>query len=264
MDLKASIIIPSLNRPKSLKRVLSSLESQKVTPLETLVLSEEGELARIRNDGAKKAKGDILIFIDDDVWCPPEWLGGILEGFKKDSVAGVSGPTVISWQFMAKRDLFRFPTFKKIYDKAFLNGMERLPGRITPAGAWTTGACFKGCNYEGLVQFLEACNMAYRREVFRSVGGFDERFKGIGDWSEPDLSFRIRRLGRQLWFTQKARLYHEPSRSGAFKKRSLDSRNRLQNYELFASRWVRPYWRHTLYKQFLRTYYWIKSNGWLD
>ena len=130
-----------------------------------------------------------------------------------------------------------------------------LPGHITRWGAWTTGATEESCSYEGEVEFLEACNMSFRRDVFESLGGFDESYKGIGDWSEPDLSFRIRKAGHHLWFSRDARLEHRASKSGAFKKRRSDSGNRMANYELFSSRWIKPCWGHSFYKRVLRTYY---------
>lgn len=106
--------------------------------------------------------------------------------------------------------------------------------------------------------------MSFRRDEFVLVGGFDESFKGVGDWSEPDLAFRLKEFGGELWFSRDARLEHRPSRGGAFKKRRRDSGNRMENYERFSKRWIEPHWKHSLYKQFLRTYYWIKEHGYLE
>ena len=263
-SLSASIIIPSLNRPESLKRVLSSLEAQTVKPMECIVLTEEGPLARIRNEGAKKAKGEVIVFIDDDVFCSPEWLEGILQPFNRPNIGGVSGRAVITTRYRRQRDLFRFPKIKGLYDRIFLEGREHDPGRITKAGTWTTGASEEGCDYEGSVDYLEACNMAFRRTLFEQAGGFDETYGCIGDWSEPDLSFRIRKLGYVLWFSKLAKLYHEPSRTGAYLKRDA-CQARLSNYLLFSRRWVKPHWRHSLYKMFLWTYYSFKRrNKWLS
>lgn len=97
--------------------------------------------------------------------------------------------------------------------------------------------------------------MAFRADVFNRVGGFDENYKGVGDWSEPDLAFRIKKLGYQLWFSRNASLEHRPSKSGAYKKRRTDAPNRMANYELFSKRWVKPCFEHTLYKLFLKAYY---------
>jgi len=257
---KVSIVIPSLGRGESLNACLKSIHSQTYKNYENIIVTEEGPLAEIRNKGAKQATGEIVTFIDDDVVCEPRWLESIVESFRRYEVAGVSGPAVVPHEFRRNRDIFRFPTLKKIYDAVLLEGRQDFPGHITKSGTWTTGACDEGCSYEGEVDFLEACNMSWERSRFLAVGGFDEEFKGVGDWSEPDLAFRIRSLGTKLWFSKDAKVIHKPSKSGAFKKRTTDSRNRLENYLLFAKRHVKPHWRHELYKLFLRAYYAIKTS----
>ena len=224
------------------------------------MVTEEGELAALRNEGARRAKGSILVFIDDDVVCERTWLEEIVKTFdSKPDIGGVSGPSIVDDYHRSNRDIFKNKVVKKLYDWFFLEGMENLPGRITRSGTWTTGACNDSCDFNGPVDYLEACNMSFRREAFETVGGFDESYKGVGDWSEPDLAFRIKQLGYDLWFNNRVRLNHNPSRSGAFKKRGKDSPNRLKNYYLFADRWVEPHWRNNIYKLFLRIYYEIKS-----
>lgn len=257
---RSSIIIPTLGRNESLRECLESLWAQSDQDFEIIKVTEEGELAALRNQGARRARGKFLIFIDDDVICSPGWLQSIVSCFGVSAdIGGVSGPSVITKTFRENRDIFRFHFYKWLYDIVFCGGRSDLPGHITKSGAWTTGASEESCSYEGYVHFLEACNMAFRTDVFRACNGFDETFKGIGDWSEPDLSFRIRAAGYYLWFAGDARLEHRPDKSGAFKKRSSDSGNRLANYELFASRYVKPCFEHDLYKWFLRTYYGIKG-----
>jgi len=214
----------------------------------------------LRNEGAKRAKGAILVFIDDDIVATKNWLKEILSCFTYGNrIGGVSGPSIIDSGYRKNRDLFRYPMLKKLYDWLFLDGLEQLPGHITSSGAWTTGACNESCSYEGRVDFLEACNMAFKREAFEKVGGFDESYRGIGDWSEPDLAYRIRKEGSQLWFNPRAKLYHCPSRSGAFKLRLTDSKNRFENYLKFSNRHVPYHWRNELYKIFLRCFYAVKS-----
>lgn len=250
-----SVIIPTLGRSEALRDCLESLWNQTNQDFEIIKVTEEGPLAELRNSGAKRAKGDILCFIDDDVICSPGWYEGIVKAFDNPEIAGVSGPAIITKQFRRNRDIFRF---KWIHD-LFSGELCSLPGHFSKAGTWTMGACEESCDYEGEVEFLEACNMAYRADVFRDFRGFDTEYKGVGDWSEPDLSFRIRRAGHKLWFSRNAKLEHQPSVSGAFKKRKSDSGNRMANYELFSKRWIEPCWQHRLYKKFMRTYYEIKS-----
>ena len=102
---KVSIIIPSFQRPESLEECLISIRSQTFTDYEILVRGEEGPLAKIRNSGAREAKGDILIFIDDDVICSPGWLKSIIQIFdSRLDIGGVSGPSIITKLFRRKRD----------------------------------------------------------------------------------------------------------------------------------------------------------------
>ena len=181
-------------------------------------------------------------------------------GFTSLSIVGVSGPAVIPSENLRQRDLFRWPLLKAGYDRVFLGKQALLPGHITAAGTWTTGAVREECAYEGEVEFLEACNMSFRRSHLQKIGGFDEGYGGIGDWSEPDAAFRLRAGGGRLWFTPKAKLYHHPSRTGAYSKRRGD-KARLTNYYRFAQRWVQPNLRHCLYRVFLRAYYKAKEVG---
>ena len=257
---KISIIIPTLKRPESLERCLKSIGKQTYPNYEVVLVEEEGSLATLRNQGALRAKGDILIFTDDDVVVSRDWLKSIVASFSSSpDIGGVSGPALITPEFRRNRDIFSQTWAKYLYDVFFCEGKQHLPGHITSSGAWTTGAAEPDCSYEGEVHFLEACNMAFRADIFYTLGGFNEAYKGIGDWSEPDLSFRVRRAGYRLWFSRDARLEHQPSRSGAFKKRKADSSQRMANYELFSRTWIKPCLMHTLYKLFMRVYYEIKG-----
>ena len=258
-SLKISIVIPTLDRPETLKACLASIYKGTYQPHEIILITEEGELAKLRNKGLYQATGEIVVFTDDDVEVTEGWLESIAQAFKRPDVVGVSGPAIIRPAYRLQRDIFRFRWAKAIYDYLFLGRQAHLPGLITRAGTWTTGASEEACSYEGEVDYLEACNMAVRREAFLKIGGFDEQFRGIGDWSEPDAAYRLKSWGK-LWFSKDAKLYHNPSKSGAFLKRKQTGA-RLENYFLFAARWVKPHPRHTLFKWFLISYYRLKEMG---
>ena len=253
-----SVVIPSLERPEALERCLRSLREQTFRDYELLIEGERGELARIRNQGWRRASGEYVIFIDDDVWCPPQWLAHHVDTLQRNRhVVGASGPAIITGEYRAQRDLFKWPLIKRWYDWVFLEGKHGLPGHITKAGTWTTGAADERGWYAGPVDFAEACNMAFRKDLLEKIGGFDEGYRGIGDWSEPDLSFRARRHGL-IWYNPKAMLYHEPSRTGAYLARA-QAAERWSNYLRFSGRWIHPHWKHTAYKAFLWSYLWLKQ-----
>jgi GT2 family glycosyltransferase len=239
---------------------MASLDRQTYRNFETIVVTDDGPLATIRNAGARRSRGKYFIFIDDDVSCEPGWCNAIIQTFReKKDVGGVSGPSRISSESRQSRDIFRYKFFRKIYDLFLGRAGRNTPGYISKAGAWSLAACEEGCNYEGPVMYLEACNMAFRRSAFEKVGGFDEIYNGVGDFSEPDLCYRIRQRGYALWFSPRAKLHHEPSQVGAYGKRERDSQNRLQNYFTFSRRWVKPSCEHELFKLFIRGYYAFKT-----
>lgn len=93
MNLPVSIIIPTFNEARFLPKLLKSLKHQSVRPEEIIVadafsqdktrsiakafgckIVNGGLPAKARNNGAKHAKGSILLFLDSDVVLPPLFL----------------------------------------------------------------------------------------------------------------------------------------------------------------------------------------------
>ena len=254
----ASVVIPTLERHQELEACLASLAAQTEVRHEVILIKERGPLAHLRNEGLHQARAPVVSFIDDDVICPPRWLAGVLRTMDSPQVVGVTGPAIIPHAYRCNRDLFRYKRLKHLHDWLFVDCKQ--PGVISRAGTFNTLAAEEACSYEGTVEYLEACNMSFRTEALKAIGGFDEMYGGIGDWSEPDVAARLRLLygNNSLWFSPSARLYHHPSQGGAYLLRDADARQRLDNYRLFATRWVPPTLHSRVYERFLITYYWWK------
>lgn len=121
-----SIIIPTLNEEKYLPRLLECLSNQTFKDFEVIVADAnskdrtkeialnygakvvEGGIQAIgRNNGAKKALGDIFIFIDSDVTFSSNFLYNLIKEFKlKDLDFAIP-------KFNTEHDLFRFRIFLK-------------------------------------------------------------------------------------------------------------------------------------------------------
>ena len=264
MSVPSASIIVCTTRPESYQALVASLQRQTEQAYELITIRERGPLAALRNDGLRRVHAPVVCVIDDDTVCPPTWLAGLLRVFEQHpEVVGVSGPAIIPAHWRANRHLFRYPWLTRLYTACFLDRDRRQrPGTVCRSGAVTLVSADADCTYEGPVDYLEACNMAFRTDALRAVGGFDEAYTELAEWCEPDVCFRLRALypGRVCWFTPAARLYHQPARGGATVRRRK-TRSRLANVLLFQARWVPPSWRRDAYQTFLRAYFLMVELG---
>jgi len=131
-------------------------------------------LLAARHRGAKEAKSDILVFIDDDVRVAPSWLGAILETFRSPDVHFVTG-----------RNLPEYRLAPPDWLESFWRRNQE-------------GASY--CGYLSLLDFGEAVcdidpvyvwglNFAIRKQTLMDLGGFHpdgvpwelRRFRGDGE-----------------------------------------------------------------------------------
>ena len=212
-----SIVVPT-TRDISILR--TSLDLQTSKRFEVLVQREEG-LVAARNAGWRRAKGDIVAFIDDDVFLNTNWVEEIQRYFSNSEVVAVIGG-VITQKGNRDND-WSNPILVKFFD--------RIGG-------------------------IQACNMAFRRSVLEQVGGFDEVYsKGVGEWSEPDLVYKVKKIGLVL-HNNKAMLLHTPSKQGIYQQRGEHSYWRMRNFKVFCKRWLK--WDFNLLQVFvIFNIYWI-------
>lgn len=138
-------------------------------PFETnYVFEERPNRGAARNRGIVAATGDIVVFIDDDVWVPAEFLKAHAAAHEGPGTFCVSGP------------ILNVPTYHD---------------RPKPSVA----------NYSRA--FLCTCNVSIPREVLQWVKGFDEQFNLYG-WEDTELGVRLRENGVRAKFAWDAFIYH--------------------------------------------------------
>lgn len=306
-----SVVIPTLGRTKELEDCLNTLSNQifldfeiilvtvgehslrfliqKYNKLKISILQQSAKgLTSARNTGLLNAKGKIVSFIDDDVVVSAGWLQEIFDTFNKSpDIGGVSGPTTIPLEILANRDILAFQNMIRrnilwkiiggIYTYFVLENQPNSIGRIFKSGAFSLGSNYAEStkipqNIE--VDYLEACNMSFKKEVLDKTGGFALEYKGVGDWSEPDLSFRVRKMGYKLIFNPKAQVNHLISQQGVYGERGKDSFQRAKNFIYFYFKWIKPdnlekMMRFSLNLLFIN-FYWIykflqsRNKNWLS
>ena len=297
-----SIVIPTCHRARSLRSCLNSLVDQTYKQFEVIIvqcesdeetvavtseysrelsisiLTQPGGLVSQMNAGLRKSRGEIFLRTDDDIVADRNWLSEIAHTFRiGPEIGGVTGPTLIPPERLLSRDAFLlspqirnqrllFRLGSAIYSNILLEGHPDSIGRVFRSGAWSQGSNFQmALKIRDVIEvdYLEACNMAVKKSLVERAGGFDPSFKSIGEWSEMDLSFKIRKLGYKLLFNPKAIVNHMVSRSGVFGQRMFAS-DGMMNFLLFYFRHMKPnssdrWMRFLSYLSLLQAYWIYKS-----
>jgi GT2 family glycosyltransferase len=84
--MKLSAIVPATDAPPTLERCLAAIRSAAEPPDEVIVI-DSAELpgpAAARNEGARRASGNVLVFVDADVEPRPDAFGRIRAAFAAD------------------------------------------------------------------------------------------------------------------------------------------------------------------------------------
>lgn len=274
-----TVSINTFNRPEALAECLNSLSKQTNKDFEVIVVnggerstvdkvinelnlpfrlkvvqqSRKG-LVEARNLCWKESRSEIVCIIDDDLVVSEDWINEIEKTFALDkNIGGVTGPTIISKEEIANRDALSFidkfeksgffwRIIGKFYLGFILEGRARDVGRILDSGTFTLGSNYPESLKMGSlinVDYLEACHMCLRRQLIEKVGGFDYCYTGTSEWSEPDLTFKIKRLGYRLVFNPKAVTEHRVSKQGVFKARTY-AFERSVNFINFYFRNIKP------------------------
>jgi GT2 family glycosyltransferase len=202
-----TVVIATLGRPEPLDRALQSLAASERRPDEVLVVdgdehrTAEGtatghggplEVRYVtsargschqRNVGIDLARGDVVLFMDDDARVRPDALGHLLSAYADGDVVGATGRVVepSSNRVGGKTSRARILLRGRGGDGTFT--AAGYPRRLLDEGVSTD------------VQFMQGCFMSARTAHAREVR-FDERLTGYGLAEDEDFSFRLSHRGR--------------------------------------------------------------------
>src|SRR5690348_833883 len=90
---RVSVVVPTRDRPQLLRRCLAALEAQTL-PVEVVVVedSEGRGPAWARNEGVRRASGEVVCFTDDDCAPVPGWAEALAGPILAGEVEATSGP----------------------------------------------------------------------------------------------------------------------------------------------------------------------------
>ncbi len=163
-----------------------------------------------RNRGLAEAAGEFVAYFDDDVTVDPRWLEGFVEArTAHPDAAAVTGP-VLPLELVTRAQV----EFERL--GGFGHRFRRMRFGTTLAGndAYPCGAGIFGAG----------CNMAFRRDAVRGIGGFDEaldtgaRLPGGGDL---DIFYRLVRAGHVIVSEPRCLVLHQHRRTHEQLRRQL-------------------------------------------
>jgi GT2 family glycosyltransferase len=132
-----------------------------------------------RNHGAAIAKGDWLLFTDDDCIPDPTWIAAYAAAIETR------------------------PNCKVFEGRVYADRPRRSLAETAPLNE--TGG------------YLWSCNFAIARALFAEIGGFDDRF-AYAAMEDVDLAKRLRARGSEITFTPEASVCHPWRYAGGWKK----------------------------------------------
>jgi GT2 family glycosyltransferase len=126
-----------------------------------VVVEPQPGISRARNRGLWEANGEIVVFADDDVDVDENWLATLIAAFELgDRVDAVSGPTLPgALETPTERWFEGFGGLQRGFETRVYDLDQ--PPRDQPLFPFTPGA------------FGSGRSMAFRRDPFRRLGGFD-------------------------------------------------------------------------------------------
>ncbi len=144
-----------------------------------------------RHAGAHAARGEILVYLDDDVLLLPDWLKWMLEPYQDPKVASVGGKVVLKIEAEP-------PSWMKHFNPSAHSALDfgdKTIELVHPHAPW-------------------GCNMSVRKTILYAVGGFNPDFFGdhkywkwTGD-GESGLAKKIYDAGHKIIYEPKAWLHH--------------------------------------------------------
>jgi GT2 family glycosyltransferase len=195
-----SVVVPVYRPGEDFRRCIKAVEEAEPPPYETIVvvdgaLEGDGEAAaisgarvvllparggpaRARNQGARGATGDIVLFVDSDVVIAPDTIGRVAAVFATEEVAAVFGS--YDDEPAARNFLSQY--------KNLLHHYVHQHGRSEASTFWA------GCG-------------GVRRSVFLELGGFDERYDRPSI-EDIELGTRLRQAGYRIRLCKDLQVTH--------------------------------------------------------
>ena len=208
---KVSVVIPTLNRADLVAKTIDRIENQTVSTdlYEVLVVDNSSTdhtrqvlhqkaaaypnlrvhvqtkrgAAATRNVGIREADGEIVLFIDDDIFAEPNLIESHLNYHQGNPGAAIIGGVTAPWDDVTD------PFLRYLRDKRILNPYSIKTGPMD-------------------FSYYHTGNVSTPRKTLCDAGGFNEEFCIYG-MEDIELGYRLEKLGCKMVAGPEARALHQ-------------------------------------------------------
>ena len=181
--------------------------------------AQNGGFIAACNDGAARARGEVLVFLNNDTVPQPGWLDALLDTFDALPNAGLVGAQLV------------YPDGR----------LQEAGGVVFSDGsAWNYGRFDspEDPRYASLrdADYCSGAAIAIPRALFESLNGFDTRY-APAYYEDTDLAFSVRAAGKRVLYQPASRVVHlEGVTSGTDLNQGAKA-YQVRNREFFERKW---------------------------
>lgn len=240
---RASIVIPVYNHAACTLACLRALAAHPPTAMIEIIVVDDGSedetaswTSRIKdlryhrrtrnggfiaacNDGAQLARGEYLVFLNNDTVPQPGWLDELLATFDHHDGVGLVGAQL----------LYPDGRLQEAGGVVFSDGSAWNYGRFESPSDPRFGHV-RDCDY------CSGAALAIRRELFESLGGFDSHYRPAY-YEDTELAFAVRAAGKRVLYQPRARVVHDEGTTSGIDPQSGAKAYQNANRAKFADKW---------------------------
>lgn len=213
-DCSYEIVVIDDNSSEETNRCLKLIEGIRLIRHE----SNQGFLASC-NEGAAAARGEYLVFLNNDTEVTKGWLTALLRVFEHRADAGLVGA-------------------KLVYPDARL---QEAGGIIfNDASGWNYGRNDHPdkpeYNYVREVDYCSGACLVVPTKLFHELGEFDPIYTPAY-YEDTDLAFKVRSAGRKVYYQPLAKIIHHEGQTSGTSTESGVKRYQVVNQTKFRDKW---------------------------
>ena len=180
------------------------------------------------NDGAARARGEFLVFLNNDTLPQPGWLDALLRTFDEHPRTGLVGAQL----------LYPDGRLQEAGGVVFADGSGWNYGKFASPGD-------PRYSYVRDADYCSGAAIAITSVLFHALGGFDQRY-APAYYEDTDLAFAVRAVGDRVVYQPEARVVHVEGATAGSDTGSGVKAYQVRNQGVFLEKWASALESHVM------------------